>query len=471
MKILLIAPNQRRIVSPSYMQKIQEGLGHLPPLGLMSIAGYILQNSNHQVSVIDALVDDLSHEKIASEIEKFQPDVIGIHAITYSLPDVLDTAKTARKAAPGAKIVMGGPHPTIYPVESLSFSEIDYVVAGEGEIPFFRLISHIEANEQSLLQIDGVIGKKDFDGNKPIPFVHKDLDILPFPPRELTPYKKYNTVVGTESYSTTIIGSRGCPYHCTFCHTAGGKVVRMRSIDKILEEIQACLNLGIKEFLFFDETFTLDRKRIFEFCNRVISQKLEISWDARCRVDLVDPEMLRLMKKAGCQRIQFGVESGNKRVLEVLKKGFHPEQAMTAIRATKKAGIAAYADFMIGNPGETSEEINETIAFARKLAPDYVHYSITIPLPFTALYYEALEKDIISEDYWLEFAKNPTDDFKVRYWEEIFSADDLEELVKKAYHNFYLSPVYMIKAIGKLKSVGELKRKFFAGLKLLQMGK
>lgn len=474
MKIVLIAPNHKNIVSPTHMQAVQEGLGHLPPLGLLCIASYIEAQGGHSVKVLDALLQDWSNDEIAEFLLKESPDVIGIHTITFALLDVLETAKLARKILPNAKIVLGGPHTLIFPKESLGFSHIDYIVMGEGEVPFFNLIQHLNSpaslkKDEPLLK--GVVSRETLKDSSPEPYYHKDPDTLPFPRRDYTPYEKYSSVVSLHPPSTTLMGSRGCPFSCTFCFTAGGKIYRQRSVESLMDEIKHCESLGINEFLFFDETFTLKRDRVLELCSAIEKEKLKIYWDVRARVDLVDKEMLQRMKKTGCQRIQFGVESGSKKILERLKKGFTPQQARNALKITKEAGIATYADFMIGNPDETLQDIYETLNFALELNPDYVHYSITMPLPRTQLYKEALDRGIIEKDYWTEFAKSPSKDFKIRYWEENFTAAQLEELLTKAYHSFYLRPSYMLKSLTKIKSAGELFRKFNAGINLLKIKK
>ena len=469
MRVLLIAPNHGRIVLPKYMKAIQSGVGNLPPLGLLYIAGYLKKHTLFQVKVIDALLSKLSLKELEEELENWKPDIVGIHAITYSLPDVLDTARIVQKINPEVKVVVGGPHSSIFPDETIAFPDIDYVVTGEGEIPFYKLLKYLETGDKSLLPIDGVLGIEPELSRKVEPYVIEKLNDIPYPAREMTPFKQYSSVVSKHPFSTTFMASRGCPYHCIFCHTAGGKRHRGRSVENILGELKECINLGIREFFFFDETFTVDRKRVIELCQKIVEDLPEIAWDVRCRVDLVDPELLRWMKKAGCQRVQFGVESGNKKILERLKKGFTPLQAETAVKWTKEAGISTYTDFMIGNPGETLSEIEDTLNFASKLDPDYVHYSITIPLPKTQLYHEALEKGVIEKDYWREFAKNPTEDFKIRYWEENFTAEELEDLLQKAYHSFYLRPGYVIKSLGKLGSFEELKRKARAGLNLFKL--
>ncbi len=463
MKILLVAPNHRRILSPGYMKTIQECIGHLPPLGLLSIAGYLLENTSHRVRVVDALTGDLTPHQVGEIVKEEKPDVVGIHAITLALLDVLDMVDAVRTADPSAGVLLGGPHVSVFPGESVGYAGVDFAVAGEGEEPVARLLDMLESGGDPG-EIDGVMTPS--TGPK-TPFIHKDLDSLPPPARHLTSFEKYHTVVSSHPPSTTIMSSRGCPFCCTFCHTAGGKVFRPRSPEKVVKEVNQCLDMGIREFFFFDETFTVHRDRVIDICRRLIDGGREVIWDARCRVDLVDEELLGWMVRAGCRRIQYGVESGSAKVLDRLGKGFDPDTAENAIMATRKAGIAAYADFMIGNPGETLEDMEETFLFARRTRPDYVHFSITMPLPGTPLYQEAMDMGIISGDSWRGFARNPSPDFRVPYWEENFTGEELEKLLGRAYREFYFSPGYLISALGGLTSPGEALRKARAGFRLL----
>lgn len=468
MKVLLIAPPHHNIVSPSYMQTIQEGVGHLPPLGVLSVASYAREKTRHQVKVIDAPLENLTSSQLAAEAAREKPDVVGIYTITLNLLSVVELTGEIKKKLPQTLIVLGGPHPTLYPQESLNLEGVDYVVTGEGEVPFAQLLNYLENPSQIETAIPGVLGRQEpFNRDTQI-FINQDLDQLPIPARDLTPYEKYRSVVSKHPPSTTIMGSRGCPYNCTFCWTAGGKKFRPRSVPNLLEEIENCLKMGIKEFFFFDENFALDRERVVDFCNQLKKSKMKIYWDVRARIDHVDPELLKLMKSANCQRIQYGVESGSDRVLKRLKKGFTTDQARKAIQWTKEAGISTYSDFMIGNPGETMEDVEMTFRFAKALDPDYVHYSITMPLPRTPLYRQALQDGIIREDYWREFAKKPRSGFRVKYWEEHFDSSRLEELVRRGYREFYFRPRYLAGSIKNLKSPGEFMRKVSAGLKLFR---
>jgi radical SAM superfamily enzyme YgiQ (UPF0313 family) len=264
--------------------------------------------------------------------------------------------------------------------------------------------------------------------------------------------------------------SRGCPYRCLFCDRPHlGKKFRARSAINVVDEIEECVKKGIGEFIFYDDTFTIDRQRVFDICDEILRRKLDIMWDIRTRVDNVDKVLLERLKAAGCARIHYGVESGNPEILKVLRKGITIEQVERAFKLTKEAGIATLAYFMIGSPGETRSQILETIKFARKLAPDFVHFSIATPYPATPLYQIGLEGGQLKNDYWREFARNPTSDFVPELWEEKMSGQELLGLLKYTYKSFYIRPGYIIKETLSVKSWAEFKRKAKAGLSVFKM--
>ena len=297
-----------------------------------------------------------------------------------------------------------------------------------------------------------------------------DLDRLPFPARHLTPYPKYSSVIARRAPITTMFTSRGCPYQCIFCDRPHlGKKFRARSAKNVVDEMEACVELGIREFLVYDDTFTIQRQRVLDVCDEITRRKLDIGWDIRARVNTVDEEMLRRLRQAHCERIHYGVEAGTDRVLKVLQKGITLEQARQAFRATKRAGISTLAYFMIGAPTETREEILQTIAFARSLDPDFVHITIVTPFPGTRLYFMGLEQGRFTHDFWREFAANPTTDFQPQYWEEHLTRDELQELVTHAYKSFYERPGYILRRLAQVRSVGELARKARAGVKVFLM--
>jgi radical SAM superfamily enzyme YgiQ (UPF0313 family) len=470
MKILLINPPIENMISSNVPHILEEDDGFIPPLGLMYIAAYLEKNTEHQVEIIDCLPEKIDHNQLAEKIRLAQPDVIGITALTFALIDVIAVIKAAKKINPAIITILGGPHVNIYPDETLNIPEVDFVVLGEGEMPCLDLINNLNDLEK-LKTIQGLAfrdenGKICNTGARPL---LQNLDDIPFPARHLTPYQKYYSVLSKEFPVTSMFTSRGCPYKCLFCDRPHlGKQFRARSAQSVIAEIKECIRLGIKEIFIYDDTFTVDRQRVVDICQGILKENLNIKWDVRARVNTVDEELLKLMSKAGCIRIHYGVEAGTKRILEVLRKGITLEMAKKAFALTKKSKIITLAYFMFGAPTETKKEALQTIKFAKKLKADYAHFAILTPFPATDAYFLGLQQGVLTKDYWLEFAKNPTPDFKPAFWEKEMNREELVKLLKKAYFSFYFRPGFILKQIVNLKSPTEFIRKFKLGLGLLK---
>lgn len=467
MRIVLIAPPRKNIVTAAIPENIDEERGFIPPLGLLYIASYVKANSSHEITVIDSEVEGLSYAGLQDRIKALNPDVVGIQVLTFTLIDALKTASIVKDYSKDVPVVFGGPHVTIYPEETLAHGDVDYIVRGEGEISFKKLVDSL-GNEVALETISGVGFKN--KGNLKIagqPLFIDNIDSLPIPDRTLTPYRQYYSILSKNFPITTMMTSRGCPYNCIFCERMGKKF-RANSSAKVIEEIEDCLRLGIKEIFLHDDTFTVDKKRVFEICDMIKRKRLKFVWDARARVDTVTYELLRAMKESGCSRISFGVESGNAKVLRNLRKGVTIEQVETAFRYAKDLKIQTLADFMLGSPGETREDLEETIRFAKRLNPDYAQFSITTPYPGTDLYREALKGGLIKSDVWRKFAISPDAGFKVPLWNENFSRQELLELSDMAYKRFYLSARFLLKEITGVRSIREFMKKIKAGMKLLK---
>jgi radical SAM superfamily enzyme YgiQ (UPF0313 family) len=430
---------------------------------LIYLATWLRERTAHRAEVLDAFLERLTPQEVADRVARTGVEVVGLSAMTHTWLDCLLVARAVRAAAPEVRIVVGGPHVSLYPLESLEHPEVDYIVIGDGEVPLTALLDRLAEGGLETGDLPGVMRRG--DARKPRYF-HPHMADLPIPDRRFTPWRRYASVVSRRPPTTTVMSSRGCPYHCSFCSTAGGKLYRANPAARVAEELEHCVGLGIREFLFFDELFTYDRQRVLDLCGLIRGRGLDISWDVRSRVDRVDPEMLKAMAGAGCHRIQYGVESGTERVLGILKKGIHLDQARQALRWTREAGIATYADFMIGSPGETREEILETMRFARSLDLDFVHFSITMLLPKTLLYARALREGILDRDVWRDFVLEPREGFHPPYWEETLSRQELEALLRQATRSFYFSPRFIVRSLAALRSPGELVRKARAALRL-----
>ena len=245
----------------------------------------------------------------------------------------------------------------------------------------------------------------------------------------------------------------------------------MRSAGNVVDELSVCVDLGIREFLFYDDTFTVKRTRVMEICDEILARGLKIRWDIRTRVDVIDSEMLKALKKAGCVAIHYGVEAGNDRVLKEIKKGFSIATVKEAFRMTRRAGIDTLAYFMIGLPTERLEDIHDSFRLARELKPAYAHFTIFSPYPGTELYQCGRETGVIPSDVWREFARSPTEGFRLPLWEEHFTREELYDLIVKFYKSFYMRPGYFLARAVRVRSLNELRKKASAALSVFRMKK
>jgi radical SAM superfamily enzyme YgiQ (UPF0313 family) len=236
--------------------------------------------------------------------------------------------------------------------------------------------------------------------------------------------------------------------------------VRLRSADNVVNEIEECyIKYRTRIFDFYDDTFTINKKRVIDICKQIIKKKLKISWMCLVRVDTVDKKVLYYMKKAGCKKISFGLESGSNKILKLMKKQVNLETARKAIRLVNNAGIKSSASFMFGNIGETEETIMETISFAKSLPLDTVTFFVTSPFPGTRLFELAVKKGYVKEPIsWSKFsplgkeyvvpAQNTISEERLIYWQ------------KKAFREFYYRPKYILKKISEIRSFNDVKSIF-----------
>jgi radical SAM superfamily enzyme YgiQ (UPF0313 family) len=467
MKLLLVQPPTENLIVGNNPAIIDEERGCNPPLGILYVAGFVEANTSHDVEVLDCLVEKLSFQDIAEHVRQSKPDVVGITCLTFTLVDAVKVAGVVKAVNPDIIVVLGGPHPSIYPEETAALPGVDFVVVGEGEQTMADLLDALGRGDRqprcpgiAYLQ-DGQIvntGRRE-----PI----KDLDALPMPARHLTPYRRYTSLLAKGTAVTTMFTSRGCPFGCKYCDRPNmGRMFRFRSAENVVSEFEQCLNMGIDEFLVYDDTFSVSKKRALEICKTISHKGLMVYWDMRTRVDLVDRELLEALREAGCIRIHYGVEAGTDAILKNLNRGVTVEQVRETFRLTKEVGIGTLGYFMVGNPGETREDIERTMALADELSPDFAHITILTPFPATELYRDALARGMYETDHWAEFARNPTPDFRPRFWEENLTADELRSVCERFYRRFYGRPGFMLKRLLQIRSFGEFVRNVRAGYRL-----
>jgi anaerobic magnesium-protoporphyrin IX monomethyl ester cyclase len=472
MNILLIKPPAIDEIVADMSDYFDSTSGSYPPLGLMYLASYLRRNDgNRDIRILDAYVSGSGYEEIERTFRNCRPDLVGITALTFNLRAALKTAEIVKRIDDGIVTVLGGPHVTIYPEETLRFSQVDLVVLGEGERAFDRLVTALESSAP----LDGLdaVGYKENGRirlNRYL-LLEEDLDSLPFPAMDLVDHTKYFSVLSPEERAMVMMSSRGCPFKCVYCDRPHlGKKFRSRSAANVVDEMESYLErYGIRSIKFFDDTFTVDRRRAMEIAEEIIRRKLKVSWSVRARVNTVDRETLSVMRRAGLDSISFGIESGNQQILDNLKKGIRLEQVAEAVSCCRRLGIEVLGDFIIGNPGEKREQIEETMRFSQALGLDYAQFTVMTPYPATELYRNGMESGVITRDYWRDFAENPSDSFATPVWEENFSKRELVGLLKKAYRSFYFRPRYVLRRAARIGSAAELMKKLKIFVELVKL--
>jgi radical SAM superfamily enzyme YgiQ (UPF0313 family) len=453
MRVLLIQP-------PSRQQAQEEVV--VPPLGLAYLASGV-ERDGHEVRIIDAFAEGMSWDDFAEEIKRAKADLIGMGGLTPTIDNALRTIKICRPYA--QYIVMGGPHLSVHKQEFFrDCPELDFGIMGEGEESFSQLVKRL-AEGSDPGDIPGLIGPEKF--NPPGKFIN-DLDVIPFPARHLLPNPLYRYALWPGKKVTTMITSRGCPYRCIFCDKSiFGSKWRARSAKNVLDEMEQIVKiLRIPSIIIYDDLFTLDKQRVQEICQGILERGLRFEWKCEGRVDQVDEETLRWMKKAGCSLIAYGVESGNEIGLDYLQKGITLPQIRRAFELTRKVGIRPMAYFILGIPVETFEEGLRTIELAKELNPDYAQFSILSPYRGTKLHEEAKAKGWYAE---VE-ANNPFDKDQKRpvLLCEKWSAETLKEILRRAHREFYFRPSYILKRLWGVRNFRQMRALWGAGCGVLR---
>jgi len=336
-------------------------------------------------------------EELFATIIQYDPDILGITMFTANYKVAKIIAGYVKKIKKECTIVVGGTHPTIDPEGTLNNNDFDYLVRGEGEFTFLELIEGKDVNK-----INGLSFRKGniIVNNPKRPFI-KDLDILPFPSRDLFINDTRNT-----DYENIITG-RGCPFSCIYC--ASNKIwerkTRFRSARNVLSELSYLKNNYNSPLVYFvDDTFTLNKERAKEICNGIISNNIDLEWKCDTRIDCIDYELVDLMKKSGCIRIKIGVETGSEKIMRKIKKGLTKENIRKGVEIIKKVGIPLTVYLMAGFPGETNEDIKKTIEFAKEIDADYYSLSIVAPYLGTEIYDEFIKTNKkIDKEHWEYF--------------------------------------------------------------------
>jgi len=466
MRVLLIRPPAKHTVESEIPEAVEAENLSYPPLSLLSIAQFLLDQTDHEVEILDAQLHNYPYEEVERRIRDYAPDVVGITVFTVGLLDCHRTIEVARTCPSVKHVVLGGPHINDFPRESVGLEGVDAVVKGEGQKPMMDLLAAWSEGKEAR-GIPGVVAHPD----DPIPcddvYFSNDLDDYPILDRRLIEYEKYYDVMGKGGIFSTVISSRGCPYRCTFCNTPRHRY-RVASPARVCDEVQACIDLGIYEIYFVDDTFNITNKRVHALCDEIIQRGMKFSWTVRFRVKGVDRPLLEKMKQAGCSRIQFGVEQGTEEGLLRLKKDVTAQEIQRAFDLCREVGIHTVAYFMIGTPTErTRQDVIDTINYSIALKPDFVMYNVMTPFPGTTLWDEGERDGVLDPRPWFEFMNNPSEEFKAQVWDEYFTREELRDLLHIAYRRFYWRPSFVMRNLFQIRNITDFKRKATAGVRLL----
>lgn len=381
MKVALVFPGISESGFSKERRRLEYGwINH----GLCSLSA-CAKREGHDVSLIDLRELSGWHD-VRSEIKALRPAVIGITAMSVDFGYAVETAKVARSVDPGIKVVMGGPHPSIMPDEAAREGSVDHVIVGEGEISFVKLLNDIRNGRRS----DKVI-----TGERP------DLERIPFIDRELFRFKESPIETFLPRPFVTIIAGRGCIYNCSFCQPAerkifGGKV-RRRSAANVIEELKSLKDrFDFQSFMLHDDCLTEDRGWIAEFCRMYRQNGFREPFVCQSRADIIcrNEDMVREMKRAGLAMFLIGFESGNQRVLNFLRKGTTPDMNYKSAAICKRYGIRIWANYMMGLPTETNDEVMDTVRMIHRIKPYRPSPAFFTPHPGSDLYEYCAKNDL-----------------------------------------------------------------------------
>ncbi len=449
------------LIQPPYDLFADDPRQAMPPLGLAYIAA-VLERAGHEVKIIDCVAEDfdrltpmpdgrrrhgLDGANLIKAIADFQPQIAGVSCLFSSqAPAAHQVCALLKQMDAGLVTVMGGAHPSAAPETVLADAHVDYVVLGEGEQTMLELVQALEACRPLPVDPAGLAWRQ--DGTicvRPRDMYWPELDTLPLPARHLLPMQRYFDCRAPHGGRvkrhpcTNMITSRGCPAHCSFCsiHTVWGRKYRAHSAARVIEEIEHLIDrYGVREIQFEDDNLTLHKPRIIEICRAIIERRIDLTWTTPNGVAMwaLDEQLLELMRRAGCHHIALAVESGVPRVLrQIIRKPLDLARVPSLIRACRRLGMGVSAFFVVGFPGETKEEIRQTLDYAIRLEADQVNFFTATPYPGTELFRQCVDERLIT---------TPIDYPALRVGRPIintadWTAEELSELVRAAQAGFY----------------------------------
>lgn len=424
-----------------------------PPISLATV-GAILERDGHDVDALDASAVGYPRDRLLADIERDRPDAVIWSTGTPSIAADLELADEIRAVAPATRTAVFGTHVTALDESCLEQTPgLDAIFRNEPEATASEWVARLD-EPSSWSEVLGLSFRGDgrIERSPDRPFLD-DLDALPDPAWHLFDLDVYRLPLKGSRF-LMVTPHRGCPYPCSYCtaQTYYGAKLRRRSIQRVRDEIRRNVEVhGVRELFFWSDTFTIDKRYVMELCNAI--EPLGVTWASNSRVDTIDPELARAMRRAGCWMISFGIESGDQASLDAAGKGATVEEAEQAVRIAKDAGIKVAGHFVLGIPGETSESLEKTLALAERLPLDFEQFYCAVPFPGSRLYTEATTKGWLAETAFDRFRQD----------EAILelpglTAEEVMAYRQRAYRRFYSRPRVALGALSMLspRNLGQL---------------
>lgn len=408
------------------------------PQNSLAYLAAVAKEHGYQPNILDCIASEIGWNQVIEYLKTYRPKWVIIEGISSTITNDAYAGYLAKRYT--GKTVLIGPHVTALPESTMeAYPSLDFGIMGEVEETLGELIQAVD-NNNDLSLIKGLLyrdsGKIINTGERA--FI-QNLNSLPMPLQELLPLDKYSAPYIGGPY-TFVLHSRGCPNSCYFCrqNVMWKSVCRLRNGESIAAEFKYLAGLGVKKVMFHSDTFTQDRDNVLDICEHLKKADTGIEWICNGRVDLVDPEILKAMKLAGCFMVNYGIESGVQQLLDDSNKGKNAtiENARKAVAMTKDAGIQVWAYFIIGLPGETRQTIKQTSAFARELPVELVNFSVATPYPGTPFYKTAEKNGWLKNVEWEDFDQNYS--AVVSY--PLLSDKEIMKGIKWCYLKWYLTP-------------------------------
>lgn len=421
------------------MDKLRQGEETIPGMGMLVLAA-VARTRGYRVHLVDAKQQGASVDDVTRQIAALRPDYLGLSATTISVTNAARIAERVKARVPNVVTILGGAHVSAIPERTLeAFPCIDFGIVGEGEVSLFELLAGLDAGRA----VDGVAGlayRRDgrVRANPRAPYID-DLDALPLPAWDLLSDFPHRFQPSLFSYPrtpvATLITSRGCPFSCSFCdRSTSGKRGRMHSVEYVVRLCRHLVGRGVRHIIFVDDLFTVRKQRVVDMCRAFLDEGFTFSWSCNSHPNLLDLDTMKLMRRAGCWQIAYGIESGSQRILDVVKHEVRIPRMRETLRMTRAAGIRTKGYVMIGHPTEGLDSLAETAEFLKEVELDLCQITKFTPYPGTPAYPTIREHGTFDEDWEQMNAMN------FKFIPTGLSEDVLETYFDHLYRAFYSRP-------------------------------